>query len=140
MKMEWNYGKKDIEDCFLVRKKVFVDEQNFSEELEYDDIDAVAYHLCFYDEDRPIAAARLFQENDHYHCGRICVLKEYRGSGLGRIIMNEIERKAKELNATTLILSAQVRVKPFYLKAGYQTYGEEYFDEYCPHIEMRKAL
>lgn len=140
MKMEWNYGKKGIADCFLVRKKVFIDEQQFSEELEFDEIDAKAYHLCIYNENKPIATARLFEENGVYHCGRICILSEYRGKGIGLALMQEIERKAKEFMAKTLVLSAQVRVKPFYLRAGYIEYGEEYLDEYCPHIEMRKDL
>ena len=77
--MEWFYGKEQIDNCFFVRKKVFVIEQGFSEELEFDDIDSIAYHLCIYDDNnQPIATARLFQEHGVYHCGRICILKEYR--------------------------------------------------------------
>ncbi|WMJ22013.1 GNAT family N-acetyltransferase [Paludicola sp. MB14-C6] len=141
MKMKWNYGKEHLFDCFFVRKKVFVIEQGFSEELEFDAIDNIAHHLCIYNEnEEPIATARLFCEKDVYHCGRICIIKEYRGTGLGEIIMKALEEKARELNAAELELSAQVRVKPFYEKAGYQSVGAEYMDEHCPHIRMIKHL
>lgn len=39
-----------------------------------------------------------------------------------------------------LALSAQVRVRPFYEKLGYTASGDEYLDEYCPHIHMEKEL
>lgn len=28
----------------------------------------------------------------------------------------------------------------FYEKNGFQAYGEEYLDEFCPHIHMEKRL
>lgn len=37
-------------------------------------------------------------------------------------------------------LSAQVRVQPFYAKAGFQAIGETYMDEHCPHIHMEKKI
>lgn len=141
MKIKWIYGKTDFNDCFSVRKKVFIDEQKFSEELEFDKIDERAHHVCFYSNNSiPFATARLFLEDNQYHVGRICILKEYRGNGMGNILMSEIEKKAKELFAKELFLSAQVRVKPFYLNLGYKEKGHEYLDEYCPHIDMYKKI
>jgi predicted GNAT family N-acyltransferase len=37
-------------------------------------------------------------------------------------------------------LSAQVRASGFYKAIGYTPYGEEYYDQYCPHIAMEKRL
>ncbi len=37
-------------------------------------------------------------------------------------------------------LSAQTQACEFYLKNGYKKYGEEYLDEHCPHIHMRKKV
>ncbi|MDY4474645.1 GNAT family N-acetyltransferase [Mitsuokella sp.] len=39
-----------------------------------------------------------------------------------------------------LVLSAQIQARPFYEKLGYRASGEEYLDEYCPHIRMEKEL
>lgn len=140
MEILWKYGKTDIADCYFVRKKVFVEEQGFDSELEFDDIDAIAHHLLLCEDGKPMATARLFSENGEYHCGRICILQEYRKRGIGLIIMKELEKKAAELGALRLMLSAQVRVSGFYEKAGYIPYGEEYPDEFCPHIAMSKNL
>ena len=140
MKFTWINGKKDFENCYNVRKKVFIEEQGFAEETEFDDIDGMAHHLLAYDDGRAVATARLFDEGQGFHCGRICILKESRGKNLGLILMSEIDKKAKELGATSLELSAQVRAVPFYERAGYLKYGEEYLDEHCPHIMMKKVL
>lgn len=134
----WKYGKKDIEDCFLIRKKVFIEEQGFFD--EFDEIDDIAYHLIVLDKDKPIATARIFNEGKGFHCGRICVLKEYRGRNIGQAIMNEIEKKVIELGEKSIQLSAQKRVLEFYEKCGYKKYGDEYLDENCPHIMMKKNL
>lgn len=37
-------------------------------------------------------------------------------------------------------LSAQLRASGFYEKQGYKKHGDEYYDEYCPHVLMTKAL
>lgn len=39
----------------------------------------------------------------------------------------------------TIYLSAQLQAKGFYEKLGYLAYGDEYMDEHCPHIMMKKS-
>lgn len=140
MNFNWKHSKDGNADCFSVRKKVFVLEQGFSEGNEFDETDDIALHLCVTKDGEPIAAARLFKEGEHYHCGRICILKEYRKSGVGRLIMEQLERKTMELGGTVLALSAQLAVSDFYKKCGYVPMGDVYLDEHCPHIKCVKAL
>lgn len=144
MKQEfvWSYGLDGIEGCKLVREAVFVDEQGFSVELEFDNTDTFAHHLLIKADSKPAAAARIFIEGDtnEWHAGRICIMPEYRGTGLGLVLMHELERKVSELGGSRIVLSSQVRVRPFYEKAGYTAYGEEYLDEHCPHISMAKTV
>jgi len=68
------------------------------------------------------------------------VLREYRGTGLGRRIMEAMEQKAKELGASRVTLGAQLQAKPFYEKNGYRPLGDVYMDEHCPHEHMEKLL
>lgn len=140
MKIEWKTGKEQLDDCFFVRKKVFVIEQGFQEELEFDEIDKSAWHICIYDKNESIATARLFMENNRFHCGRICVLNEYRKMGIGDILMKELEQKALSLGSKQLELSAQISASGFYEKHGFYKAGAEYLDEWCPHIRMIKSL
>lgn len=140
MEIRWIYGLDGREACRFVRKKVFVEEQGFSEELEFDEMDVAAWHISIEENGRPLAAARLFEEEDGvWHAGRICVLEGHRG-GMGRRLMGELDKKAREFGAVRITLGAQCRARGFYEKCGYRAFGEEYMDEYCPHIMMEKLL
>ena len=121
-----------------IREDVFLTEQGFS--TEYDDIDKIAYHFVAYDGDMPIATARLYGDENPYHIGRVAVVREYRSKGIGTYVMKEAEKFAKEQGISSLVLSAQVRASAFYRKCGYNEYGDEYMDEFCPHIDMLKKL
>ena len=121
-----------------IREEVFLTEQGFSS--EYDDIDKIAYHFIVYDGEKPIATARLYGNENPYHIGRVAVTREYRGKGIGAYVMNEVEKFAKEQGINSLVLSAQVRASDFYRKCGYKEFGNEYMDEFCPHIDMMKIL
>ena len=137
----WTKGKKGSDDAFFVRAEVFVVEQGFK--VEFDDLDAVCWHLTVYDGGEPIGAARIYEEDGQWHLGRICVVEEYRGKHIGYLILSACEDKVRELTKgqpATAIIGAQTRVKGFYKRNGYTEYGEEYMDEYCPHIYMKKEL
>ena len=134
----WAQNTGQLEDCFSVRQEVFVEEQGFIR--EFDDTDKTAYHLLGTADGAPVATARLFQQNGQWTVGRICVRKPFRGKGLGRVLLTEVEHKARELGASYLYLDAQVRAEGFYKKLGYCSTGEKHLDEGCPHVGMRKAL
>lgn len=138
----YKWGKKDSDifnDAFSLRWKVFVEEQKFHDEA--DDYDQKAEHLVIYDADKPIGTGRTIDlENGSLKIGRVCILKEYRGKGIGRLIMEEIERSAKEKGYSNLILGAQCRVSEFYNAVGYKEVGEIYLDEHCEHIDMIKEI
>ena len=123
-----------------IRMKIFVDEQGFAADIEVDEKDETAFHVVAYDGENPVGAARFFEEHGGYHVGRVAVLPEYRGKGVGRFIMTEIENFAENSGVGELMLSAQTRAADFYLKCGYFKHGEVYLEEGCPHIEMRKNI
>lgn len=133
----------DFSDALDVRIRVFVDEQGFSPESEPDDIDPFATHLVLCEDGIPIATGRTFADADEpseYHIGRVAILEPYRKSGLGRELMAALEDEATRLGAVSARLGAQCRVEGFYAKFGYEAYGDVYYDEFCPHIYMRKSL
>jgi predicted GNAT family N-acyltransferase len=132
-----------LADAFEIRRIVFIDEQGFDPATDIDDTDPVAYHIVVYDAGRPVATARTFPHesgNDCYSIGRIAVLKEYRGTGMGKLIMREGEKLAAKLGARSFHLGAQMQATGFYRKFGYIEYGGTYYEEHCEHINMTKAL
>lgn len=130
----------ELPEAIDIRQEVFVEEQGFSG--EFDDIDNKAVHAVIYVDGEPAAAGRAFFENDpkEIHIGRICVLPQFRKNGLGSEVMSVLEEEAVKLGASSAVLSAQVRASDFYKKLGYTAFGNEYYDEYCPHVSMRKTL
>lgn len=143
--MELNYkifkgnNCSEFSQAAEVRGIVFLDEQKFSYDL--DDTDAIAYHAVVYDGNSPVAAGRFFfDENNIPHIGRVAVLKNYRGLGVGRYLMNILEKIAAEQGAGYVTLGAQMRAAEFYKRLGYTPYDETYYEEYCEHINMKKIL
>ena len=129
-------------DAKLIREEVFIQEQGFKNEFdEYDDyVDTL---VLYNDQNEPIATARVYEidsVNKIYKLGRIAVRKQFRGLGLGRVLIDNLEKKAKELGAKEFYVSAQVRAVPFYNKCGYKEYGKQYMDEHVPHIDMKKLV
>lgn len=132
-------GKNDFQDIEFIRQTVFIDEQKFID--EFDDTDNTAYHIAGYENNKPIVCARFFCDgNNEYHIGRIAVLKEFRGRGLGSEIVEFCESEIKKLGGKSVSLSAQVRASDFYKKMNYNTTGEIYMDEHVEHIRMTKEL
>ncbi|NKG34540.1 GNAT family N-acetyltransferase [Acinetobacter junii] len=125
------------QDAKFIRKQVFIIEQNIPEEEEWDDQDMISDHFVVYDQDQPIATARLIQNNS---VGRVAVLKTYRGQGIGRMIMLEIIQLAHQQDRTFLQLSSQVHAISFYEKLGFSIQGDAYDECGIPHIKMQLVI
>jgi len=122
-----------------IRTEVFVHEQKFQE--EFDTVDHYAIHIIAYDEDKPIAVCRYFQnEQGQYVIGRLAVIKSYRGQNVGAKMIAETERQVKELGGDSLRLHSQLQAQDFYAKQGYIGEDEIEYEEHCPHIWMSKKL
>lgn len=123
-----------------IRENVFIEEQGFYD--EFDHLDYTATHLVLYYNTISAATCRFypFEEEGAYVIGRIAVVKEYRGKGLGARLIQEAEKRIREAGGKRVLLAAQTLAAGFYEKQGYETFGDIFLDEHCPHIWMRKAL
>ncbi|WP_151772810.1 GNAT family N-acetyltransferase [Streptomyces abyssomicinicus] len=141
----------DREACFRVRKEVFVAEQNVPEEIEYDALDAHAVHVLAVREDGvPLGTGRLLfgevaakktgGDPAVGSLGRLAVLREARGLGVGVALVRAIEEAARERGLSVVDLGAQVHATGFYERLGYQAYGPVFDDAGIPHRSMRRAL
>lgn len=121
-------------DAKLIREQVFIQEQQIAVADEWDAEDAISVHFVVYDQDQPIATARLLQNNS---VGRVAVLKSHRGLGIGKLLMHQIIQQAKHQQREFLKLSSQVHAIQFYAGLGFNVEGEQYLDCGIPHIDMR---
>jgi predicted GNAT family N-acyltransferase len=129
------------EKALGVRRAVFVEEQGVPATLEYDALDESAHHFLLTDGEQAVGAARLVVLGPGMgKIGRVAVLFERRGAGLGNILMDTVEAHGKSLGLTTLILHAQTPVVGFYEKRGYVCEGSEFFEADITHVKMSKSL
>ncbi len=129
------------DEAHNIRIKVFIDEQGF--ENEFDIIDAEAVHILMKTEDgTPAATCRVFwndKMNSHI-LGRLAVLKEYRGRGIGSEVVKEALNYVKSAGGNLLMLHSQCSAAEFYEKLGFTSFGEIEYEEDCPHIWMKKII
>lgn len=128
------------EDAKAIREEVFMAEQGF--QTEFDDVDARAVHLVFYEAGEPAATCRYYagEEKGLFWLGRVAVRRPFRGTHIGAQLVRNAEKEIQKDGGSIVQLSAQVRVRAFYEKSGYQAVGDVYLDEGCPHVCMRKEL
>ena len=121
-----------------VRIAVFVIEQNIPEELEWDEHDAVSVHVLAEDAGgTPVGCGRLLPDG---HIGRLAVLSDWRGKGVGAAMLARLTDIARERGDTRVVLNAQVRAMPFYARYGYEPVGEPFIEAGIPHQAMARLL
>jgi predicted GNAT family N-acyltransferase len=120
-----------------IRTVVFVGEQGVPAELEMDERDAVCVHAVAFLEGKPVGTGRLLPDA---HIGRMAVLKESRGKGVGAALLRKLMEAARQRGDREIVLSAQVHAAQFYLAHGYQAIGEVYEEAGIPHQDMRCPL
>lgn len=126
--------QKEILDNCYVRGQVFVVEQKIDWAIEFDGLDSYAVLFTAYDENKPIGAARLYENK----VGRVCTLQAHRKQGVARLIMKKIEEYARSNDMTELVLHSQKYIEDFYMELGYVSEGEIFYEADIPHIKMRK--
>jgi predicted GNAT family N-acyltransferase len=132
---DWATLSKDAQ---AVRYQVFVIGQNIPVELEWDEMDVLSLHAVAYDEGgQAIGTARLLPNR---HIGRMAVLEEMRGRGIGGLLLQTMMEAARAHGAHEVVLNAQVAVIPFYRRHGFAEEGDEFDDAGIPHKLMRHVF
>jgi len=118
-----------------VRRAVFIEEQNVPESIELDDRDPHCRHVLACDKSgTPVGTARI---DANGKIGRMAVLREYRGLGVGREMLRVMIDYGRANGMTDFHLSSQVSAVGFYEKMGFEAYGGEFEEAGIEHINMR---
>ena len=131
----------DIATCRALRRVVFIEEQGVSEADELDDLDGVAVHLLATVDGRPMGSARIIPGNGYGKIGRVCVLAEARGQGIGQALMREAVAVLRTRPGVTRAkLGAQIHALGFYEALGFTAFGPDYQDAGIAHRDMELML
>ncbi len=127
-------------ESVTLRRIVFIAEQGVPEADELDGHDAECTHFLAREAGRAVGCARLRPYGAKRKVERVAVLKELRGSGLGRQLMDAVEAHALREGQRELVLHAQAAVVGFYEKLGWRSVGPIFEEAGIPHQKMEKTL
>ena len=107
--------------AYYVRIQAMARKYHITLEQEFDAHDTSdADYIVLLDDDFPVATCRLYPaDSESMMLGRIVVLPEYRGRGLGRLAVNAAEQWAAERGFRKAVLESREEKVGFYEKLGY---------------------
>jgi len=124
----------DRERLRLIRREVFIVEQQVPEALEWDEDDASAIHLLAETSDGgPVGTARILPSGQ---IGRMAVRRAWREQGIGSALLTT----AIDLCPRPPFLHAQVQAMAFYATAGFSPVGEAFLEAGILHRVMRLSV
>ena len=130
----WGVDRPSLQQ---VRRRVFVVEQEVPESEEWDDEDPLSVHVLATLNREPVGTGRLTPAGK---VGRMAVLSEVRGRGVGSAILRLLVDEALHRGLVELRLNAQVRAIPFYERHGFAAEGPVFMEAGIPHRVMRRML
>jgi len=129
---DWVTDRAAIES---VRRSVFIEEQRVPESEEWDEADPLCRHVLAFSENRDaVGTGRLDADGK---IGRVAVLKQYRGAGVGSLLMHYLVTLAGESGVREVYLNAQTAALKFYEGLGFRAEGPEFDEAGIPHRRMR---
>jgi predicted GNAT family N-acyltransferase len=130
--------EREREAMRAIRTPVFIQEQQVPQQIEWDEMDPLCVHALALDADgTPIGTGRLAPDGK---IGRMAVLEEWRGKGVGAAILDFLVACARERGIKECRMHAQCHALEFYLQHGFETEGEEFMEAGILHVSMRKGL
>jgi predicted GNAT family N-acyltransferase len=128
----------DLAALQAVRRRVFIEEQRIPESEEWDDVDPLARHVLAVTKNRDAVGTGRLEPTGKI--GRVAVLPQYRGTGVGSLIMRHLVNQATESGFTRVYLHAQVSAQGFYERLGFTADGPAFDEVGIPHVRMSLGI
>jgi len=124
----------ELKTVYRIRKSVFIDEQHIPARIEIDEFENDSVHILAAKDNQPVGTARWRDTTVGRKLERFAVLKQYRGFGVGKALV-EFCLKENQSNSK-IYLNAQKSVIEFYRKLGFVAVGEFFTEANIPHRTM----
>ena len=120
-----------------IREAVFVQEQGFTPQEQFDDQDQRAWHLVVEMDGKSVATGRLNIDGEGcWKLGNIAVLSEYRGQKIGDFIVRLLVDRALSMPKAPIYVIAQQAAVDFYGSIGFESKGPVFELYGRPHQRM----
>jgi predicted GNAT family N-acyltransferase len=121
-----------------VRRAVFIVEQGIAEADEWDSADVQCVHALALTAKRDAVGTGRLEATGKI--GRLAVLAEFRGRGLGGELLEWLVAEARRQGMKQVFLHAQVHALEFYLRHDFRPQGPEFDEVGIPHQRMSRRL
>ena len=99
------------------------------------------FHFGMFDGDELVACVIATPIGEgQYQIRQMAVIDSLQGTGVGRALMRNAERRLKQAGASDIMLQARDIATGFYEKLGYTPVGDWFQHVGIAHLEMRKRL
>jgi ElaA protein len=151
--VKWVRDDDELEAAFDVRREVFVNEQGYTEEQEFDEAEGKALHVLATlvpgcattpGAGRNLGTARLLvdatTDPPRAFVSRVSVLPHARRMGVGRALVEFLLEAARDLGCGSARAGAQLTALEFWESLGFEPTGERYMDFHVPHEWTERPL
>lgn len=129
----------DLTEVFHIRRRVFVEELNNPEEIEFDELDNTAIHAIVYEKDTDskdidnnpqsniaVATGRIIYDGEKCYISHICVLHEHRKKKYGDFAVRMLLNKGFASGVDEVSLITPNLLEVFFKKIGFKKVGETF--------------
>lgn len=135
-------NEEELKTAFKIREQVFVIEQEVDPAAEYDEFERISTHFLAKLDGKPVGTARWRFTQNGVKLERFAVLKEARGLGAGKALVEAVLSDIAATDATggkIKYLHAQLSAVSLYTKFGFEKEGDIFEECNILHYKMKLA-
>lgn len=134
--------RKEFFDYYDLRWRILRAPWNQPKGSEQDDLEGQAIHIIAVENDKIVGCGRAhFNSDEEAQIRYMAVENEWQGKGVGKLILDELEKRVVEKGAKKIILHARENIVKFYEKNGYKVIKRSHtLFGVIPHYLMEKEL
>lgn len=134
--------RQEFFDYYDLRWRILRAPWNQPKGSEQDELEGQAIHIIAVEENKIVGCGRAhFNSNIEAQIRYMAVENEWQGKGIGKMILDELEKRVIEKGAKKIVLHARESVVKFYEKNGYNIVKRSHtlFGS-IPHYLMEKEI
>lgn len=133
-------SEAELEQARMIRRRVFVEEQNVPPEKEWDGQDDRSRLLLGLAGGEAVATARWrtvpYEQRLVAKLERFAVLPEHRRRGYGSRLIETAMQDARQAGFDTFLIHAQAHLKDYYASFGFNQVGDRFTEAGISHFRM----
>lgn len=135
--------ESEFHDYYRIRYEILRKPWNQPEKSTKDDTELISVHLLAKDENgKAVATGRLqFNSDEEAQIRSMAVVDEFQGNGIGSLLIEHLEKIAKQRKLKRITLDSRENAVQFYLRNGYRIIEPSYLlFGTIKHFKMQKDL